>query len=88
MVNLFVTPELHTYLRSLVLASAGFGYAFSQFYVKPSREILLKRLVLATAFLLWAAEQLVPPGRLTLLLDDTVIAAFVLDLFWIIQDQR
>ena len=82
------TPELHTYLRSLVLALAGFGYAIFQFYVRPPREILLKRLVLATAFVLWAVEQLVPPGRLTLLLDDTVIAAFILDLFWVIQDQR
>ena len=82
------TPELHTYLRSLVLALAGFGYALFQLYVRPSREILLKRLVLAAAFVLWAAEQLVPPGRLTLLLDDAAIAAFVLDLFWVIQEQR
>ena len=88
MVNLFVTPELHTYLRFVVLALAGFGYALFQFYARPSPEILLKRLVLATGFVLWAAEQLVPPGRLTLFLGDMVIAAFVLDLFWIIQDQR
>ena len=86
MVSLLVTPELHTYLKCLVLALAGFGYALFQFYVRPSREILLKRLTLATAFVLWAAEQLVPPGRLTRFLDDMVIAAFVLDLFWIIQD--
>jgi len=85
--NIFAAPELHIYLRSLVLALAGFGYASFQCFSRPSREILLKRLVLAAAFVLWAVEQLITPGRLTLALDDTVIAGFVLDLIWLIQDQ-
>jgi hypothetical protein len=88
MMTLFATPELHTYLRCLVLALSGFGYALFQFYVRPPREILLKRLVIALAFVLWAIEQLIPPGRLTLFLDDTVIGGFVLDLIWMIQGQR
>lgn len=44
-------------------------------------------MVLAAAFLLWAVVQLLSPGRLAVFLGDAVIAAFVLDLFWIVQDQ-
>jgi hypothetical protein len=87
MMSVLATPEFHTYVRSLVLAVSGFGYALFQSYIKPSREILLKRLVLAAAFVLWALDQLIPPGRLTLFLDDTIIAGFVLDLIWIVQGQ-
>jgi len=87
-INLFGATQLHTYLRCFVLAVSGFGYALLQCYIRPSRGILLKRLVLAAAFVLWAVEQLIPPGRLTLFLDDAVIAGFVLDLIWIIQGQR
>lgn len=77
-----------TLLRCSVLAIAGFGYALFQCYVKPSREVLLNRLVLSAAFVLWAVEQLIPPGRLALFFDDTVIAGFVLDLLWIVRGQR
>jgi hypothetical protein len=88
MVNPFATPELHSYLKSLVLGLAGLGYALFQCYVRPPADIALKRLVLAAAFVLWAVEQLVRPGRLTVFLDDAVIACFVLDLGWMVKGQR
>ncbi len=87
MMSLLAAPELHAYLRCLVLGAAGLGYALFQCRTRPSRETVLKRLVLAAAFVLWAAEQLIPQKRLTLFLDDAVIAAFVLDLIWIIQGE-
>jgi hypothetical protein len=37
---------------------------------------------------LWAVVQVLPSGRLAVFLGDTVIAAYVLDLFWMMQDQR
>lgn len=77
----------HAYLSSLPLAVAGFSYAILQLYIGPPRAILLKRLLLAVTFVLWAIDQLLPPGRLATFIGDVVIAAYVLDLFWIIQEQ-
>jgi hypothetical protein len=86
--NPFVPAQVHAYLSSLPLALAGLGYIFLQIGVKPARRVLLKRLVLAAAFLLWAVVQLLPAGRTAVFLGDIVIAAYVLDLFWMMQDQQ
>ncbi len=83
----FVPPEVHAYVSSVPLALAGIGYALLQIQLRPRRAILLKRLVLAGAFLLWAVVQLLPSGPLAVFLSDTVIAAYVLDLFWVMRDQ-
>jgi hypothetical protein len=48
---------------------------------------LYKRLLLAATFVIWAVDQLLPPGRLATLIGDMVIAAYVLDLFWLSQEQ-
>lgn len=85
--NQFVPAEVHPFLSSVPLALAGLGYTLLQVHLKPSRLVLLKRMVLAAAFLLWAVVQFLSPGRLALFLGDAVIAAYVLDLFWIMQDQ-
>jgi len=85
--NQFVPAEVHSYLSSLPLALAGVGYTLLQVDMKPPPTLLLKRLVLAAAFVLWAIVQLMAPGRLALFLGDAVIGAYVLDLFWIMQDQ-
>ena len=86
--NQFVPAELHAYLSSFPLALAGLGYILLQVHLKPPRGTLLKRLVLAAAFLLWAAVQFLSPGRVSVFLGDVVIAAYVVDLFWIMQDQQ
>lgn len=78
---------LHTGLSSLPLALAGLGYALLQFRLKPARGKLFKRLLLAATFLIWAVDQLLPAGRLATLVGDAVIAAYVLDLFWLIEEQ-
>lgn len=87
-VNLFVVGEAHAWFSSLPLALAGLGYSLLQIGLKPTARVLLKRLVLAAAFLLWALVQMLPSGRLAVFLGDAVIAAYVLDLYWMMRDQR
>jgi hypothetical protein len=83
----FIPGSWHLYLSALPLALAGAGYALLQVCVKPPTGILLKRLLLAATFLMWAVDQLLPPGRAATLLGDVVIAAYVLDLYWLAQEQ-
>lgn len=88
MASQFASPQWHAWLSSLPLALAGAGYAFLQIRLKPPLSLLWKRLMLAGAFLLWAVVQLLGPGRFAAFLGDVVIAAYVVDLFWIMQDRR
>ena len=86
--NLQATPaRLHIWLSSLPLALAGAAYALLQRRLRPGRSTLLKRLLLACTFLLWAVDQLLPPGQVATVIGDFVVSAYVLDLFWIIQEQ-
>lgn len=75
------------WLSSLPLAFIGVAYAVLQIRLKPDTATLIKRLILAGAFILWAIDQVLPMGRLATFIGDAVIAAYVVDLFWIIQDQ-
>jgi hypothetical protein len=83
----FISDKLHAYLSSVPLAIAGIGYAILQLRVGPPRGTLYKRLLLAATFVIWAVDQMLPPGRLATLIGDMVIAAYVLDLFWLSQEQ-
>lgn len=85
-VSLFPTG-LHPYLSALPLALAGAGYALLQGGIKPPAGVLWKRLLLAATFVMWAIDQLLPAGRAATVLGDVVIAAYVLDLYWLAQDQ-
>ena len=86
--NVPSTPDrLHAYLSSAPLAIAGIGYAILQLRLGARGGTLYKRLLLAGTFLAWAVDQLLPSGRLATLLGDVVIAAYVLDLFWLSQEQ-
>jgi len=84
----FTSTRTHAWLGSLSLALAGAAYAVLQIRLRPSRATLVKRLLLAATFILWAIDQLLPSGRLAMFIADAVVSAFVLDLFWIIQEQR
>jgi hypothetical protein len=82
------TPsQLHAFLSSLPLAMAGIGYAIVQLLTRPSRKKSLKRLLLAATFVIWAIDQLLPAGKPATFIGDVVIAAYVLDLYWLIQEQ-
>jgi hypothetical protein len=83
----FFPDKAHASLSSLPLAMAGIGYAILQFRLGPPRGVLLKRLLLAATFVLWAVDQLLPPGPLATVIGDVVIGAYVLDLFWLSQEQ-
>jgi len=81
------TPT-HTWLSSLPLALVGVAYAVLQVRLKPDGRTLAKRLLLAGTFILWAVDQFLPAGQLATFVGDVVVAAYVLDLFWIIQEQK
>lgn len=80
--------RLHPWISALPLALAGIGYALFQLRVRPSRAVLLKRMLLAAAFVFWAIDQVMPAGRAAVFIGDAVIAAYVLDLFWMLRDQE
>jgi hypothetical protein len=82
-----ISDRVHAYLSSVPLAMAGVGYAALQLRARPPRGTLFKRLLLAATFVIWAVDQLLPSGRLATLIGDAVIAAYVLDLFWLSQEQ-
>lgn len=65
----------------------GAGYALLQVFLKPPLGTLLKRLLLAATFLTWAVVQVLPPSRTATLLSDAVVAAYVLDLYWLMEEQ-
>ena len=77
----------HVWLSSLPLALAGLAFAILQLRLKPDRRTLAKRLLLAGAFILWAIDQILPAGWLARFIGDLVISAYVIDLFWMMQDQ-
>ena len=86
--NVQGTPDrLHAYLSSAPLAIAGVTYAILQLRAGARGRTLYKRLLLAGTFVIWAVDQLLPSGRLATLIGDVVIAAYVLDLFWLSQEQ-
>jgi hypothetical protein len=87
--NLPSTPTwAHAWLGSLPLALAGIAYATLQLRLKPGLRTLFRRLLLAATFLLWAVDQVLPPGRIAMLIGDLVVSAYVLDLYWMIQEQE
>ena len=84
----FTSNRVHAWLGSLPLALAGVAYAVLQIRLRSSRRTLMRRLLLAGTFILWAIDQLLPSGRLAMVIGDAVVSAYVLDLFWIIQEQE
>lgn len=77
-------PRAHDLLGALPLALIAVTYLIYQFVTKPSAAELLKAVLLASAFLLWAANQFWPNSQRATLFNDLAIAFFVLDLFLIV----
>lgn len=69
------------------LLMAGASYVALQLILRPRPLELLKRLMLASAFILWGIDQLMPPGPLSTAIGDLVISLFVFDLALIIVAQ-
>ncbi len=71
----------HDFLAAFPLAMIAFAYLVYQAAHRPARWKLVKAILLAIAFLFWAANQLWPNLRQATLFNDIAIALFVLDVF-------
>lgn len=77
-------PNAHTLLGALPLALIAIAYLAYQSIRRPGPAELFKALLLAIAFLFWAANQYWPDSPRTNLYNDIAIALFVLDLFFVL----
>ena len=71
----------HTILAALPLAMIACACLVYEAVRRPSRSELIKAILLASAFLFWAANQLWPTLRQATLFNDVAIALFVFDVF-------
>ena len=74
----------HDLLGALPLALIAFSYLAYQAARRPQPVEALKAIMLAAAFLFWAANQLWPELPQATLFNDIAIALFVLDVFLVI----
>src|ERR1035437_8709583 len=74
-------PRNHDFLAAFSLALIAFAYLVFQMVHRPPGRELAKAIMLAVAFLFWAANQLWPSLPQATLFNDIAIALFVLDVF-------
>ena len=74
-------PSAHDVLGAFPLAMIAFAYLAYQAAHKPAPLEVVKAVLLAIAFLFWAANQLWPDIPQAMLFNDIAIALFVLDVF-------
>ena len=71
----------HDFLASFPLAMIAIAYFLYQSAHRPPAMEFVKAIMLAAAFLFWAANQLWPDIRQATLFNDIAIALFILDVF-------
>jgi hypothetical protein len=74
----------HNLLGALPLALIAITYLTYQAIRRPTPAELLKAMLLAAAFLFWAANQLWPDSQPATLFNDLAIGLFVLDVFLVV----
>ena len=74
----------HDTLGAFPLAMIAVAYLIYQSAHRPPARELFKGILLAIAFVLWAANQLWPDSPRATLYNDLAIALFVLDVFLVI----
>jgi hypothetical protein len=74
----------HDFLGAFPLAMIALAYLVYQAAHRPARMELVKAILLAVAFLFWAANQLWPDLQQATLFNDIAIALFVFDVFLVI----
>lgn len=74
----------HAILASLLLALIAIAYLVHQIARRPAATEIMKAIMLAVAFLFWAANQFRPDLPASRLFNDLAIALFVLDVFLVI----
>lgn len=73
--------KAHNFLAAFPLAVIAFAYLVYQTAHRPARMEVVKAIMLAVAFLFWAANQLWPDLSQATLFNDVAVALFVLDVF-------
>lgn len=71
----------HDFLAAFPLAMIAVAYLIYQAAHRPAFLEFVKAILLAIAFLFWAANQMWPALRQATLFNDIAIALFVLDVF-------
>jgi hypothetical protein len=71
----------HDFLAAFPLAMIAFTCLVYEAGRRPARSELIKAVLLALAFLFWAANQFWPTLHQAMLFNDTAIALFVFDVF-------
>ena len=74
----------HDWLGAFPLAMIAVAYLAYQSAHRPPLREWVKAILLAVAFLFWAANQLWPESRRAVLWNDIAIGLFVLDVFLVI----
>jgi uncharacterized membrane protein len=77
----FFPARAHDFLAAFPLAMIATAYLLYQSARRPAAMEFVKAIMLAVAFLFWAANQLWPDLRQATLFNDIAIALFVLDVF-------
>src|ERR1035438_5117649 len=77
----YFPARAHDVLAAFPLATIAFAYLVYQTAHRPPIRELVKAIMLAVAFMFWAANQLWPDLRQAILFNDIAIALFVLDVF-------
>ena len=76
----------HGPVSALPLLLIGTTYIGLQVILRPAPLELLKRVMLASAFILWGIDQLLPIGPIATTLGDIVIVLYIIDLALMIRD--
>lgn len=71
----------HAFLEAFALALIAFAYLIYQSAHRPPLKEWIKAILLAVAFLFWAANQVWPNPRQAMIFNDAAIALFILDVF-------
>jgi hypothetical protein len=77
----YFPARAHDYLAAFPLATIALAYLVYQTAHRPPFRELVKAIMLAAAFLFWAANQLWPDIPQATLYNDIAVALFVLDIF-------
>jgi hypothetical protein len=77
----YFPARAHDSLAAFPLAMIAFAYVIYQTAHRPPFRELAKAVMLAAAFLFWAANQLWPSLRQATIFNDIAIGLFVLDVF-------
>ena len=77
----FFPARAHGFLAAFPLAMIAIAYLLYQSAHRPSAKEFIKAMILAVAFLFWAANQLWPDLPQATLFNDIAIALFILDVF-------